>query len=159
MRTADQVHQEMRTWLQCGLNARIQQWVSGRRGLDGHLHTLATLSSEEFIDAMRISCDLQLYFSEITGEIHGPMPFAPNERVEKIQQWLEEETFSDRCYDQEANKWLAHVEILTSCGMVLDECSCLDECPVCDGATLTVILMPVDDLTGLEAESETAPDA
>ena len=44
-------------------------------------------------------------------------------------------------------------------GMVLDECSCLDECPVCDGATLTVILMPVDDLAGLEVESETARDA
>ena len=72
---------------------------------------------------------------------------------------LEEETFSDRCYDHEANKWLAHVEILTSCGMVLDECSYLDECPVCNGATLTVILKTVDDLAGLETESETAADA
>ena len=158
-RTPDQVHQEMRSWIHRGLNARIQQWVSGRRAFDAHLHTPATLSSEEFIDAMRISEDLQLYFSEITGEIHGPMSFAPNERVEKIQQWLEGETFSDRCCDHEANKWLAHVEILTSCGMVLDECSYLDECPVCNGATLTVILKTVDDLTGLETESETAPDA
>ena len=84
MRTADQVHQEMRSWIQSGLNARIQQWVSGRRGLDGHLHTLATLCSEDFIDAMRISGCLQLYFSEVTGENHGPLHLAPNERVEKI---------------------------------------------------------------------------
>ena len=72
---------------------------------------------------------------------------------------LEENKFSDRCYDLETKQWLAHVEILTSCGMVPGECSYLDECPVCDGDTLTVILVPADDLAGLEAESETAPDA
>lgn len=134
---------------------------SGCRGDEHWMGTCTRwpLSSEDFIDAMRISGCLQVYFSEITGENHGPLHWAPKQRVEKIQQCLEEVTFRDRCYDLETKKWVAYVEILTSCGMVLDECSCLDECPVCDGDTLTVILMPVDDLTGLEAESETATDA
>ena len=95
-----------------------------------------------------------LYFSEVTGEIHGPMYFAPDERVEQIQQWLEEDTFRSRCVDEETNEWLAHAEISTSCGMVLDHCRNLpDYHPiVCDGDTLTVVLVPADDLSVLEAE-------
>ena len=83
-----------------------------------------------------------LYFSEVTGEIHGPMHFAADERVEQIQQWLEEETFRSRCVDEETNEWLAHAEISTSCGMVLDLTRTLDEYPVRDGDTLTVFIVP-----------------
>ena len=86
----------------------------------------------------------ELYFSEVSGCIHGPLHFAPDERVEKIQQWLEEETFHSRCVDEETNEWLAHVEISTSCGVVLDECRNLDEYPVCHGDTLTVFVVPRD---------------
>ena len=85
---------------------------------------------------------LTLYFSEVTGEIHGPMHFAPDERVEQIQQWLETYTFRSRCVDEETNDWLVHAEISTSCGMVLDHWRNLDEYPVCDGDTLTVIVVP-----------------
>ena len=94
---------------------------------------------------------LTLYFSEVTGEIHGPMHFAPDERVEQIQQWLEEETFRSRCVDEETNEWLAHVEIFTSSGMVLHRRNLYDY-PVSDGDTLTVILVPADDLSVLDAE-------
>ena len=79
---------------------------------------------------------LTLYFSEVNGDIHGPMYFAPDERVEQIQQWLEEETFRSRCVDEETNEWLAHAEISTSCGMVLDLCRNLYDYPVSDGDTL-----------------------
>ena len=83
-----------------------------------------------------------------------------NERVEQIQQWLEEETFRSRCVDEETNEWLAHVEISTSCGMVLDLCRNLDEYPVCDGDTMTVILVPEwDNPSVLAAESATARDS
>ena len=34
------------------------------------------------------------------------------------------------------------MEISTSCGIVLELCRNLDEYPVCDGDTLTVILVP-----------------
>ena len=85
---------------------------------------------------------LRLYFSEVSGEVHGPMLWAPNARVEQIQQWLEEETFESRCVDEETNDWLAHVEISTSCGMVLDLTRTLDEYPVRDGDTLTVFIVP-----------------
>ena len=37
------------------------------------------------------------------------------------------------------------VEISTSCGVVLDECQCLNECPVRDGDTLTVVVVDFDD--------------
>ena len=85
---------------------------------------------------------LTLYFSEVTGEVHGALYIAPDERVEQIQQWLEEETFGSRCVDEETNEWLAHVEISTSCGVVLDERRTLDEYPVCHGDTLTVFVVP-----------------
>ena len=42
---------------------------------------------------------LTLYVSEVRGEIHGPLHFAPDERIEQIQQWLEEDTFRSRCVD------------------------------------------------------------
>ena len=95
---------------------------------------------------------MTLYFSEVSGKIHGPMHFAPDERVERIQQWLDEETFGSRCVDEDTNEWLAHVEISTSCGMVLDESHNLDEYPVSDGDTLTVILVPGRRLSGLTPE-------
>ena len=95
---------------------------------------------------------LTLYFSEVSGDMHGPLHFAPDERVEQIQQWLEEETFRSRCVDEETNDWLAHAEISTSCGMVLDHWRNLDEYPVCDGDTLTLILVPAGDPSVLEAE-------
>ena len=95
---------------------------------------------------------LTLYFSQVTGEIHGPMHFAPDERVEQIQHWLEHDTFRSRCVDEETNECLAHAQISTSCGMVLDQCRNLDDYPVCDGDTLTVIVVPADDLSVLEAE-------
>ena len=44
-----------------------------------------------------------LYFIEDGGEVHGPMPWAADERVEQIQQWLEEDTFKSRCVDEETN--------------------------------------------------------
>ena len=92
---------------------------------------------------------LTLYFSEVTCAIHGPMQFAPDERVQIIHQWLEEETFGSRCVDEETNEWLAHVEISTSCGMVLDLCRNLpDYHPiVSEGDTLTVILVPEEALS------------
>ena len=70
------------------------------------------------------------------------MLWGSDERVEQIQQWLEEDTFGSRCVDEETNDWLAHVEISTSCGMVLDECRNLNEYPVRDGDTLTVFIVP-----------------
>jgi len=82
------------------------------------------------------------------------MQFAPDERVQIIHQWLEEDTFGSRCVDEETNEWLAHVEISTSCGMVLDESHLfnLDEYPVSDGDTLTVILVPGRRLSALTPE-------
>ena len=80
------------------------------------------------------------------------MHFRPDEPVEVIQQWLDEETFRSRCVDEETNEWLAHAEISTSCGMVLDLCRNLYDYPVSDGDTLTVILVPADDLSVLDAE-------
>ena len=47
---------------------------------------------------------------------------------------------------------MMHTEITTSCGIVLDLWSRLDDYPVYDGNTLTVILMLPDDLSELEAE-------
>ncbi len=96
---------------------------------------------------------MTVHFSEVSGEIHGPIHFKPDERVEQIQQWLDEFTFRSRCVDEETNGWLAHAEISTSCGMVLDECHNLDDYPVCDGDTLTVILLSADDLSRLDRES------
>ena len=69
--------------------------------------------------------------------------------MEEILLRLEEETFRSRCVDDETNRCLAHAEILTSCGMVLNLCRNLDEYPVFDGDTLTVILVP---------DEATAPD-
>ena len=83
-----------------------------------------------------------MYFSEVSGEVHGPMLCAADERVEQIQQWLEEDTFRSRCVDEETNEWLAHVEISTRCGMVLNLTRTLDEYPVRDGDTLTVFIVP-----------------
>ena len=85
---------------------------------------------------------LALYFSEVSGDIHGPLHFAPDEPVEQIQHRLEAETSRSRCVDEETNEWLAHVEISTSCGIVLDLCHNLDEYPVCHGDTLWVFVVP-----------------
>ena len=79
--------------------------------------------------------------------------------MEETQQWLEEETFHSRCVDEETNEWLAHVEISTSCGEVLDERRTLDEYPLCDGDTLTVVVVPEwDNPSVWAAESRTAWD-
>ena len=85
---------------------------------------------------------LRLYFSEISGEVRSPMLFNVDERVEQIQQWLEENTFKSRCVAEDVCDWLSHVEISTSCGVVLDECRTLDEYPVAHGDTLTVVIVP-----------------
>ena len=69
----------------------------------------------------------------------------PHERMEQLSQWLEEETFRDRCFEEETNERLAHVEILTSCGMVIDHCRYHDELPVRDGDTLHVVVVPIND--------------
>ena len=88
---------------------------------------------------------MSLYFSELCGDVHGPLHFAPDEPVEQIQQRLEGDTFRSRCVDNKTNAWLAHVEILTSCGQLLELCSTLDDYPVGNGDTLTVILVPDED--------------
>ena len=90
--------------------------------------------------------DLTLYFSEINGETcAGPWHFPPNLRVKTLQERLEDETFSSRCFDKHTEERLAFVRILTSCGVVLDESHCLIECPVRDGDTLTVVVVDCDD--------------
>ena len=50
---------------------------------------------------------LTLYFSEVSSDIHGPLLFKPDERIEQIQQWLEEDTFRDRCVYEETHDKLA----------------------------------------------------
>ena len=84
---------------------------------------------------------LTLYFSNVAGLIHGHLYCAANERVEQIKQRLESDTFRSRCVDEETHKWLAHVEIATSSGEVLQGCCNLYEYEVSDGDTLTVILV------------------
>ena len=83
-----------------------------------------------------------LHFSEISGDLHGPLTCAPDTRVEKIQQWLETGPLKSCCVDDEAHEWLAHVEISTTCGKVLDEWNTLDQYPVGDGDTLWVFVVP-----------------
>ena len=85
---------------------------------------------------------LRLYFAAVGGEVHGPLHRRPDERVEQIQQWLEEETFESLCVDEATNAWLARVEISTSCGVILIENRTLDEYPIRDGDTLTVVIVP-----------------
>ena len=68
------------------------------------------------------------------------MHFAPDERVEQIQHWLEEQTFRSRCVDEDTNEWLAHATLSTSHGEVLDKRSRLNERSVHDGDILLVIL-------------------
>ncbi len=85
---------------------------------------------------------LKLYFAELGGDVHGPMHFAPDERVQQIEQWLEGETFQSLCVDEATNDWLARVEISTSCGVILIENRTLDEYPIRDGDTLTVVIVP-----------------
>ena len=89
--------------------------------------------------------DLTLYFSEVNGETcAGPWHFPPNLRVKTIQQRLEDDTFSSRCFDKHTDERLAVVEILTSCGVVLDSSDRLKEYPVRDGDTLTVYVTKVE---------------
>ena len=85
---------------------------------------------------------LRLYFAAVGGEVHGPLHRRPDERVEQIQQWLEEETFRSLCVDEATNAWLARVEISTSCGVVLCQTRNLDDYPIRDGDTLTVVIVP-----------------
>ena len=101
---------------------------------------------------------LKLYFGEVGGEVHGPLHRRPDERVEQIQQWLEEETFQSLCVDEETNAWLARVEISTSCGVVLCQTRNLDDYPIRDGDTLTVVVLPNDPEESQEAAS-VRPDA
>ena len=88
---------------------------------------------------------LTLYFYEVNGEIHGPMHVARDEQVEQIQAWLEEKTFRSRCFDEETNERLAHVQMSTSSGRVLDQCRNLGNYRLSDGDILTVILVPAND--------------
>ncbi len=83
-----------------------------------------------------------LHVRDVSGEVHGPLVFGVEERVEQIQQWLEEETFRSLCVDEETNQWLARVEISTESGIVLDETRTLDEYHVVDGDTLYVVVIP-----------------
>ena len=83
---------------------------------------------------------MTLCFSAVNGDTYGPWDFSPNIRVKAIEQHLEEKAFSSRCFDKEANKSLALVEILTSCGVVLDSSHRLNEYPLKDGDTLTVVV-------------------
>ena len=85
-----------------------------------------------------------LHFSEVSGDLHGPLTCVPGTRVEKIQQWLETVPLKSCCVDKETHEWLAHVEISTSCGKLLDLWRNLDEYPVCHGETLTVLVVPGD---------------
>ena len=101
---------------------------------------------------------LKLYFAELGGEVHGPMHFAPDERVEHIEQWLEEETFQSLCVDDATNDWGARVEISTSRGAVLIKNRTLDEYPIRDGDTLTVVIVPDVPEESQEAAS-VRPDA
>ncbi len=101
---------------------------------------------------------MKLYFAEVGGEVHGPMQFAPGARLEWIQQWLEEETFRSLCVDEATNAWLARVEISTSCGVVLCQTRNLDDYPIRDGDTLTVVVVPDDPEESQEAAS-VRPDA
>ena len=74
-----------------------------------------------------------------------PWHFPLNLRVKTLQERLEDETFSSRCFDKHTEERLAFVRILTSCGVVLDENHCLIECSVRDGDTLTVVVVEYDD--------------
>ena len=85
-----------------------------------------------------------LYFSELAGQIHGPMQFAADELVEQVQQWLEQEACRSRCVDEETKKRLAHAQISTSSGDVLETCRHLYEYAVSNNETLSVILMRAD---------------
>ena len=46
------------------------------------------------------------------------------------------------------------MEILTSCGVVLDSSHCLSECPVRDGDTLTVVVVEYESSDDQEIPSE-----
>ena len=95
--------------------------------------------------------DMQLYFSEVSGDIHGPLHFAPDEPVEQILQRLEGDTSRSCCVDNKTNAWLAHVEILTNCGQLLELYRTLDDYPASDGDNLTVILVPDEDTSSDDA--------
>ena len=90
--------------------------------------------------------------SQTPYSIHGPELFEADDSVQDMQQWLEETAFRSRCVDENTNKRLPHVQISTSCGMVLDSFRNLHDYPVSNRDTLTVILVPVDDLSVLDAE-------
>ena len=68
-----------------------------------------------------------------------------DQRVERNHQWLEEYTFYSCCkFDEETNQRLARVKISTSSGIILHQCSYLKDCPVSNGDTLIVVLVPTD---------------
>ena len=83
-----------------------------------------------------------MYFTEVSWDIHGPFEFATDEGVEQIQQYLETHTFRSRCIHEETNDWLAHEEIFTCGGKLLDLCDTLEDYPVGDRDILPVILVP-----------------
>ena len=74
-----------------------------------------------------------------------PFFFEADQRVEQIHQWLQEYTFYSRCkFDEESNHRLARVKVSTSSGIILHQCSYLKDCPVSNGDTLIVVLVPAD---------------
>ena len=79
------------------------------------------------------------------------MRFAPDEGVEQIQLYLETPTFRSRCIHEETNDSLAHVEIFTCKGKVLDLFDTLEDYPVGDRDILTVILVPDEATSPQEA--------
>ena len=71
--------------------------------------------------------------------------FEADQRVEQIHQWLEEYTLYSRCkFDEESHHRLARVKVSTSSGIILHQCSDLKDCPVSNGDTLIVVLVPTD---------------
>ena len=94
---------------------------------------------------------LTLYFSDLSGEVDGPVFAHPEERVEQIEQWLEEDLYASRCVDETSDmpQWLAHVEISTVSGIILCHTRTLDEYPVRDGDTLQVVFIPASHETAV----------
>ena len=88
---------------------------------------------------------LWLSFSEVNGDIHGPMNFRKDERVCFMQQWLHENPFKSRCIDENTNQYVANVEISTTCGTMLNVMCNLSQYRVSDGDTLPVFVRPCVD--------------
>ena len=90
-----------------------------------------------------------MYFSDLSGEVDGPVLAHPEEPVEQIKECLEEDLYASRCLHQwialdgvKEVQWKAHVEISTVSGIILCHSRTLDEYPVRDGDTLRVVFIP-----------------